>query len=118
MVGVICRRNILAHPFVTIRCFGWRVFFRALIAGRSQTFLSVLADAKGLQPPKVRVPELIERCAKLELQAGRIYEGLAERFLDHKLIIAYICEEIPKLEPELAKECRELRDSFSICTDY
>ena len=223
MIGVICRRNILAHPFVTIRCFGWRVFFRALIAGNSQTFLSLLADTKGLQPPTVKVPELIERCIKLELQAKRIYEWLAGRFLGHKLIsdffnalarqeethaellrlcreaasravwkeecfapcrdsiphlerqmkniesslesldsvtdalrlviqiegsevnqtfesvvaasgsvfvrkvlvfqnaaenhIAYICEEIPKLEPELAEECRELRDRFFVCTD-
>jgi len=25
MVGVIRKRDILAHPLVTIRCFGWRV---------------------------------------------------------------------------------------------
>ena len=223
MVGVICRRNILAHPFVTIRCFGWRVFFRALIAGHSQTFLSLLAETKGLQPPKVKVPELVERCVKLELQAKRIYEWLAGRFLGHKLIsdflktlarqeeahaellklcreaagravwkeecfapcrdsiprlerqmesiestlesldgvtdalrlviriegsevnqtfesvvaasdsvfvrkllafqnvaedhVAFICEEIPKFKPDLAEECRELRDRFFICTD-
>ncbi len=223
MIGVIRRRNILAHPFVTIRCFGWWVFFRALIAGRSQTFLSLLADTKGLQPPTVKVPELVERCVKLELQAKRIYESLAGRFLDHTLIgdffdtlarqeethaellrlcreaasravwkeecfapcrdsipclerqmknielslesldsvadalrvvmqiessevnrvfesvvaasrsafvrkflafqnvaedhIAYICDEIPTLEPDLAEECRELRDRFFICTD-
>jgi hypothetical protein len=223
MIGVICRRNILAHPFVTIRCFGWRVFFRALLAGHSQTFLSLLADTKGLRPATVKVPELVERCVKLELQAKRIYEWLAGRFLAHKLIsdffdtlacqeethaellrlcreaasravwkeecfapcrhsiphlerqmesiesslesldsvtdalrlviqiegsevnrtfervvaasgsvfvgkvlafqnaaenhIAYICEEIPKLEPKLAEECRELRDRFFICID-
>ena len=71
MIGVIRRRNILAHPFVTIRCFGSQVFFRALIAGHSQTFLSLLADTKGLQPPTVKVPEVVERCVKLELQALR-----------------------------------------------
>ena len=223
MVGVICRRNILAHPFVTIRCFGWRVFFRALIAGHSQTFLSLLAETKGLQPPTVKVPELLERCVKLELQAKRIYERLARRFFGHKLIsdflntlarqeethaellglcreaasrtiwkeecfapcrdsiprlerqmkniessldsidgvtdalrlviqiegsevnrmfesvvaasasvfvrkllafqnvaedhIACICDEIPKLRPELAEECRELRDRFFVCAE-
>jgi len=223
MIGVIRRRNILVHPFITIRCFGWRVFFRALIAGQSQTFLSVLADTKRLQPPAVNVPEIVERCIKLELQAKRIYERLARRFFGHKLIsdflntlaqqeedhaellklcreaasrtiwkeecfapcrdsipqleqrmeniessleslgsvtdalrlviqiegsevnrvfesvvsasgsvfvrkvlafqnvaedhIAYICDEIPKLEPELTEECRELRDRFFICTD-
>jgi hypothetical protein len=223
MVGVIRRRNIIAHPFITIRCFGWTVFFKALIVGHSQTFLSLIADTNSLQPPKVKVPELVERCVKVELQAKRIYESLARRFFGHKLIsdflstlaqqeethaellrlcreaanrsiwkedcfapcresipqleqqmeniesslesidgvtdalrlviqiegsevnrmfesvvaasgsafirkvlafqnvaeshIAYICDEIPKLEPELAEECRELRDRFFICSD-
>jgi hypothetical protein len=223
MVGVIRRRNVLAHPVVTIRCFGWQVFFRALIAGHSRTFLSLLAETKGLQPPTVKVPELVGRCVKVELQAKRIYESLARRFFGHKLTsdflstlarqeqshaeilrlcreaagrsvwkeecfapcrdsiprlerqmediesslasidgvtdalraviqiesseinqvfesvvaasgsafvrkllafqnvvenhIAYICDEIPKLESELAEECRELRDRFFICTD-
>lgn len=30
--------------------------------------------------------------------------------------IAFICDEIPKLESELTEECRELRDRFFICT--
>jgi len=223
MVGAICRRDILAHPFVTIRCFGWRVFFRALIANQSQTFLSLLADAEGLQPSTVKVPELVERCIRLELQAKRIYEWLAGQFLGHEAVleffdtlarqeashaqlldlcrvlagrtvwkeecfapcrdsiprlerqmqtiessldsigsvadalrlviqiegsevnqvfesvvaasgsdfvrkllvfqaaaenhISYICDEIPKLEPDLAAECRELRDHFFIGTE-
>jgi hypothetical protein len=223
MVGVICRRNILAHPIVTIRCFGWLVFFRALIAGHSQTFLSLLADSKGLQPPKVRVPELVERCVKLELQIQQIYIRLARQFFGPNLLsnffttlalqeeshaqlidmcrvlaglavwkeecfapcretiphlerqmeniesslesidgvtdalrvviqiegseinqvfesvvsatgsdfvkkllvfqnaaenhIAYICDEIPKLEPDLTEECLELKDRFFICAD-
>ena len=29
MVGAIIKRDILAHPVVTIRCFGWSVFIRA-----------------------------------------------------------------------------------------
>ena len=86
MVGAICRRDVLAHPFVTIHCFGWRVFFRALIADDSQTFLSLLADTKGLQPATVKVPELVGRCVKLELQAKRIYERLAGRFLGHQSV--------------------------------
>lgn len=222
MVGAICRRDILAHPFVTIRCFGWRVFLKALTASHSQTFLSLLADIKGLQPPMVKVPELVGRCVTLELQAKRIYEWLAGRFLGHKPVsdffdtlarqeeshaqllelcraiasrtiwkeecfapwrdsiphlekqlesiesslelidsvadalrlviqiegsevnqtfesvvaasssafvrkvlafqtaaenhISYICDEIPKLEPDLAEECQELRDRFFIGT--
>jgi hypothetical protein len=221
MVGVICRADILAHPFVTIHCFGWRIFFRALSANHDQTFLSLLTDTESLQPPPVKVPELVERCIKLELQAKQIYERLAAWFLGREAVnnffetlarqeeshaqllelcrvignrtiwkeecfapcresipplerqmrniesslesiedvadalrlvieiessevnqvfgsvvaasgsnfvrkllafqnaaedhIAYICDEIPKLEPDLAEECRELRDRFFVC---
>ena len=38
------------------------------------------------------------------------FQNVAE---DH---IAFICDEIPKLESELTEECRELRDRFFICT--
>jgi len=80
MVGTIRKRDILAHPIITIRCFGWPVFFRALIAGKNQTFLSLLTDTKPLPPPPAKVPELVQRCIKLELLAKKIYERLAEQF--------------------------------------
>jgi hypothetical protein len=126
MVGVICRRNILAHPFVTIRCFGWRVFFRASIAGHSQTFLSVLANTKGLQAPTVKVPELVERCVKLELQAKRIYESLAKRFFGHEPISDFLSTLAQQEEThaELLRLCREAanrsiwkEDCFAPCRD-
>ena len=31
MVGAITERDILAHPLVTISCFGWGVFWRAFV---------------------------------------------------------------------------------------
>ncbi len=37
MIGAIRKWDILAHPFVTIHCFGWRVFFRAVTADHNQT---------------------------------------------------------------------------------
>jgi hypothetical protein len=80
MVGVIRKRDIVAHPVVTVRCFGWPVFLKALVAGRQQTFLSLLVESSALHPPQIEVPELIERCIGLELQASRIYERLAERY--------------------------------------
>ena len=61
MLGSIRKRDVLAHPIVTIRCFGWHVFFRALMASRDQTFLSLLADCGAVGPPPVRVPELVGR---------------------------------------------------------
>ena len=45
MVGVIKTWNILAHPVVTIRCFGWRVFFKAAVSWQGGTFLSLLQEA-------------------------------------------------------------------------
>jgi len=82
MVGAICKRDILAHPLVTIHCFGWPVFFRALFAGRTQTFLSLLTEPRGARPSTVQVPAVVERCIALELRAKRIYEMLAQRFSD------------------------------------
>jgi rubrerythrin len=86
MVGAIDKRDILAHPIVTIRCFGWRVFVKALLAGRSKTFLSVLAEAEVLQPAAENVVEFIARCVELELKASRIYTALARRFADDQAV--------------------------------
>ena len=46
MIGAIRKRDILAHPFITIDCFGWSVFLRALTAGRNQTFLALLTETR------------------------------------------------------------------------
>ena len=82
MLGAIRKRDIVAHPLVTIECFGWRVFVRALTAGPNVTFLSLLADTGSLQAAKPKVPELVQRCVTLELRAKKIYETLAGRFAD------------------------------------
>ena len=82
MFGVIRRRDIIAHPLVTVHSFGWPFFFRALAAGRRRTFLSLLAGSGALRSPTVEVPELIGRCVDLESRARRIYEWLAARFDD------------------------------------
>jgi len=80
MMGVIRKRDVLSHPLVTIQCFGWVVFLRTLVAGRSKTFLAILVDADILEAKRVRVPQLIERCIQLELRASRLYGALARRF--------------------------------------
>lgn len=84
MLGAIRKRDVLAHPWVTIQCFGWRVFGSALIAGSHRTFLSLLVDAEAMRPaagaasgdPK----EFVRRCVALERQAMKIYESLAPLF--------------------------------------
>lgn len=62
MVGAIGKWEVLSHPVVTIRCFGWAVFFRAMFASPDQTFLSLLTKAGLFEP----VPEFIGRCVDLE----------------------------------------------------
>jgi hypothetical protein len=83
MVGAIRKRNILAHPIVTIRCFGWMVFARALLAPRGTTFLSLLSPVEPVKPAKKPWREPIERCSNLELRAKRIFQDLADRFREY-----------------------------------
>lgn len=109
MVGVIRKRDILAHPVITIRCFGWPVFLRVLIAGRQQTFLSLLCEAGALRPPTVEVPALLGRCVELELRAQRIYEELAHRFADRDPVRRFFqtLAEQERSHGELLELCRE-----------
>lgn len=109
MVGVIRRRDILAHPKVTIDCFGWPAFLKVLIAGRGRTFLSVLAEAGAFHPPTVPVPELLGHCIDLELRAKRVYEMLAQRFADRAAVRAFFATlaDQEQQHAELLELCHE-----------
>jgi hypothetical protein len=110
MFGAVRKRDILAHPCVTIRCFGWSVFFRALVAGRDRTFLSLLADTSAFRTPTRPVPEILGRCVGLESGARRIYEVLAERFHDREPVGQFF-RDLAQQEDEHAEMlelCREL----------
>ncbi len=86
MVGVICKRDVLRHPDVIVRAFGWRVLFRVLAARRTQTFLSIVMEAGYLAPPDSRSFEILHRCVALELAAKQIYEVLGQRFREWRLV--------------------------------
>lgn len=86
MVGVITSWDILSHPISTIRCFGWRVFFRAVGPWQGRTFLSVVHDAGFLAPSTSSMPTILERCIALELRAKRIYKILAKALDDQGLV--------------------------------
>jgi rubrerythrin len=110
MFGVIRTRDIVAHPLVTVHCFGWPLFFRALIAGRRKTFLSLLAGSNSMRSPTVAVPELLGRCLDLESRARRIYELLAARF-SRRAPVKQFFETLAQQEQEhfeLLALCRQL----------
>jgi rubrerythrin len=110
MLGVIRRRDIIAHPFVTLHSFGLGFFLRVLVAGRRKTFLSLLAGTGVLRPPVVEVPALLGRCIDLESRARRIYEFLAERFSDWEPVRQFF-EALARQEQEhfeLLELCRLL----------
>jgi rubrerythrin len=110
MFGAIRRRDIIAHPLVTVHCFGWPFFFRALATGRRRTFLSLVAGSGALRSPAVEVPELLGRCVDLESRARRIYELLAARFNDPAPVRRFF-ENLAQQEREhfeLLELCRQL----------
>lgn len=80
MLGAIRKRDILFRPALAIRCFGWRVFLRTLLARRNETFLSILMHARAFQPEATGAWEIVRRCARLEQSAQGIYQSLAKRF--------------------------------------
>ncbi len=85
MVGVITSWDILAHPVSTVRCFGWRVFFRAVVPRHEQTFLGLLQDAGFFREAVAEMPTILERCIALEVRARRIYAAFATAFADQGL---------------------------------
>ena len=86
MLGAISKRDVLVRAAMTIRCFGWRVFLRTLVAGRNQTFLSILMQEHAFQPASASPFEVVRQCVRLEQIAEGIYQSLAERFSAQGLI--------------------------------
>jgi rubrerythrin len=110
MLGAIRKRDILAHPLVTIHSFGWGVFLKALTAGRQDTFLSLLARTRAFRPPTIEIPEALARCVDLESRAGRIYASLASRFLDPEPVREFFATLSHQEQEhfEMLSLCREL----------
>lgn len=111
MVGVITGWDILAHPWVTVRCFGWRVFFKALFVGQHQTFLSLLTktDSVSTRQPTTRLSDLIGRCVDLELRAKRIYMAFSDAFADWP--------EASRFFDALAQQEQDHADLLALCGD-
>lgn len=82
MIGAICTGDIVHHPLVTIRCFGWKTLFRALLTGKGKTFLSLLADEGTFCPNNAEAAAILKQCIDLELRAQSIYLTLMESMAD------------------------------------
>ena len=59
MLGAICTWDIAAHPVVTVRCFGWRIFSEALFADQEQTFLPLIHSSGFIEPSIAKIPALL-----------------------------------------------------------
>lgn len=107
MVGAICKLDVLFHPIVTIQCFGWMVFFRAVFAGRNQTFLSLVAKARHDWRPSRPAPELIDECIQLERRILRVYTEFCGRYTRN--------EEVHELFGHLARQTLDYIAVLELC---
>jgi hypothetical protein len=107
MYGVIRKRDVLTHPQATIQCFGWKVFFRSLIARKDETFLSLLMDCGIFDEPSVSPDQVVERCIRLERRAADLYQGLAERVAGG--------DELEKFLTTLTKQEQQHAELLAVC---
>ncbi|MGC4121696.1 MAG: hypothetical protein QM765_45390 [Myxococcales bacterium] len=113
MLGVITRRQVLAHPLAIYRGFGARVLMRALTSRRDETFLDVinrcaeeeahhdLADVdfaptvERFQGFEVRARELYWTLANQQqaLDAATFFRALAAQEESHAVLLAHVRRE-------------------------
>ena len=86
MIAAITRRDILAHPLSTIRCFGWRFFLGAVAPWQNRPFLAQLRQAGFLGAQPSSVPRTLGRCIDLELRAKRVYKALVRTYGNEELV--------------------------------
>jgi hypothetical protein len=78
MIGAIRVWDVLFHPVVTIRCFGWKIFWQALQASPNCTFLSLLTERSVFGGQDSEISDVLRQCINLELRAKQIYVRLAD----------------------------------------
>ena len=82
MTGAIRAWDVLSHPWITVHCFGWKILFRAAMAGPQQTFLSMLSEATFFGSADGEAQSIVQKCIGLELRAKGLYVALADMFAD------------------------------------
>jgi hypothetical protein len=107
MIGAIRTWDVLRHPWVTIQCFGWRTFLRALAAGPKDTFLSLLNDGAFFGFSDSEASDIVQQCIDLELRAKQLYLTLAEATAH--------AESPSQLFLDLAEQQQEHADLLRLC---
>ena len=107
MVGAISKWEILCHPIVTVQCFGWAVFFRAVFAGPNESFLSLLAKTGVFEKPIMPATKFVGRCADLERRVMKVYEALARRHSRNELVSEFF--------DHLAHQEKDHADLLELC---
>ena len=108
MTGVIRAWDILLHPIVTIRCFGWRIFFKAIFPPwHKRTFVSLLREAHVFEGTSSKIPQLLGRCIGVELQAKKIYAAFARVFAE--------TESASQFFEGLARQEQDHADLLEVC---
>ena len=83
MDGVVRSRDILAHPIATIRGFGWRVFFRAILPWQHEPFLSLIQKSGRFRATGLKCAADPASLHRLGIACQRIYDALG-RALDEQ----------------------------------
>jgi hypothetical protein len=107
MIGAIRTWDIVSHPLVTVRCFGWMTLFRAMLAGKRQTFLSLLSDSALISPADPEAAAILAQCIELELRAENIYLTLARTTIEQPALTLFFTT--------LAEQEQEHADLLRLC---
>jgi hypothetical protein len=107
MIGAIRTWDVLRHPIVTIRCFGFKTYVRSLLAGPRQTFLSLLSDISFFGSCDSQAADIVKQCIEMELRARQLYLNLAEATADNQRLSRFLTE--------LAEHEQEHADLLQLC---
>jgi hypothetical protein len=107
MIGAIRTWDVVSHPLVTVQCFGWMTLVRAMLAGRKQTFLSLLSNNALISPAEPEAAAILKQCIDLELRAENIYLTLAHTTIEQPALTLFFTT--------LAEQEQEHADLLRLC---
>jgi len=86
MIGVITKRQVLAHPIVIFEAFGPKVLWRALLAGRGETFLEIVSRCAEEEAnealDQLDLARTVRRFIGFERRASDVYRRVSGQLAD------------------------------------